>query len=411
MSDRFKRILFIVFFLLFSMGVAAVIYFAFFRQILPSPGPGSQPPGSATGTLPGSGPFQPGGSTIPDGSGELPVSPTVPGASTAPGADQAQTLILHDGVTQQVSASADGQSARYYNPDDGKFYRVTSDGVSVALSAQTFPDVDAVTWGNSSDQAILGFPDGTKLHYDFRTQKQTTLPKHWDDFNFSPDDKQVVAKSLALNPGSRYLIVTDPTGNNPRAIEPLGENADKTFPVWTPNNQIIAYAEVGSPQGLDRQEIILVGQNHENFRGLQVEGRGFMPLWSPNGSKLIYSVWSSATEYRPELWISGGNPDTVNKDRTKLDLQTWANKCTWGSEDTLYCAVPDSLPSGAGLQPALFTGLEDSFYHIDLRSGTKTYLGKPEGAVGVSNLVVTGNGRSIMFTDGQTGRLYEFLIP
>ncbi|HWR00092.1 MAG TPA: hypothetical protein VN397_04595 [Candidatus Methylomirabilis sp.] len=409
MSERLKRILFVVFFLLFSAGVAVGIYLVFFRA-KPVPVQPEIPPGFE-GALPGAGPAVPGAPTVPGVPGALPPAGAVPGA-VAPGeAAPPQTVLLRDGVTQGVSPSSDGTGARFYNPDDSKFYRVRPDGATEALSDATFPNLDSVSWGNSTDQAILTFPDGAKIHYDFRTKTQTTLPKHWQSFNFAPDDTQVVAKSEALTPASRFLIVADPNGNNSQAIELLGNNADKTFPHWAPNNQIIAYATVGESKGFDRDEILLVGKNHENFRGLQVEGRGFRPLWSPTGKKLLYSTWSVASEYRPELWISGGDPDTLNQGRTKLDIQTWADKCVWGDEDTIYCAVPNQLPRGSGLEQDLFNSIPDSFVKIDLRTGAKIPLGSPTGDLSVRNPVLADNGQHIIFTDALTGKLYDFALP
>ena len=157
--------------------------------------------------------------------------------------------------------------------------------------------------------------------------------------------------------------------------------------------------------------MILVGQNHENIRALQVEGRGFLPLWSPDGNTVLYSVWSSTSDYRPELWVSGGNPENVNQNRTKLGLQTWADKCVWGDASILYCAVPERLPRGSGLDSTLFTEIPDAFYRVDLRTGAKTFLGRPPNDVSAKDLVVTQDRQHLLFTDVQTGKLYDFRIP
>lgn len=409
MSERLKQVLFIVFFILFSIGVAFAIWWVFFREA-PTVTEPVAPGEGLEGALPGAGEAGP-----VTGVPGAPEVGALPGAGVVPGAAPTrvavgETIILRDGITQQASGSSDGNGARFYNPDDSKFYRVTADGRTIALSDETFPNVQTVSWGNTSDQAILEFPDGTNVHYDFESKKQTTLPKHWEGFEFAGDDNNIVAKSNPSIPDNRYLIVADPNGGNPRAIEPLGENDDKTFPYWTPNDQIIAYATVGDPSGFDRQTIILVGQEHENFKGLLVEGRDFMPLWSPSGQIVLYSVWNGESDYKPELWISGGAPDNVNENRRKIGLQTWADKCVWANEETLYCAVPDALPRGAGLDSSLFNNTRDSIYRIDLRSGSTALIGAPEGNLNVRMPVLSDNGSILIFTDGITGSLYSFRV-
>jgi len=409
MSESLKRAIFIGFFVLFTIIVGIAIWWVFFRIGAPLAPP--TPPGEeVTGELPGAGGATPGEPTEELPPGALTGAGAVPGAAVTGAPEFAATVTLRDSVTQQVSPSPDGDGARFYDPTEAKFYRVTSDGRTVALSDTTFPNVESVAWGNSTDQAIIQFPDGSKVHYDFRTQKQTTLPKHWEGFDFSGDDTSVVAKSNAIAPESRFLVITDPDGSNPRAIESLGDNDGKVFPTWTPNNQIVAYATVGEATGFDRQSIIMVGQNNENFRGLVVEGRGFDPLWSPSGQTLLYSVWSLRTDYKPGLWFSGGAPGNMNEDRTELQIETWAEKCAWADEFTVYCGVPKTLTRGAGLQPGLFQNTDDVIYRIDLRSGEKLPIGEPEGDLTVSEPVVTEDGMNFIFKDASSGLLYSFRL-
>ncbi|GMU25794.1 hypothetical protein KJZ71_04545 [Patescibacteria group bacterium] len=408
MSDRLKRILFIAFFIVFSIGIGGAIYMYFFRPV-PAPTP-VVPPEELGGALPGAGEGAPGipGEVLPPGA--LPSAEAVPGAVAPTPVSELQTVILNEGISNNVSLSSDGRSARYYSPEDSKFYKVNADGLITALSDQTFPSVESVSWGHTRDQAILSFPDGSNIYYDFASGKQKTLPQHWNDFDFSPDDKNIVAKSDAVAPESRFLIVADPDGSNPRAIEPLGNNSNKTFPVWTDNKQIIAYATVGEAKGFDRQEIIMIGQNHENFKGLLVEGRGFTPLWSPTGRQIVYSVWNAESGFRPELWTSGGSAENMNQNRIKLGIQTWADKCVWANETTLYCGVPSSLPSGAGLERSLFTNTVDNVMKIDLATGEQIQLGSPGTGLSVTNPVIVDEGRYLMFRDAATGGLYRFRL-
>ncbi|MBD3250976.1 hypothetical protein GF380_00650, partial [Candidatus Uhrbacteria bacterium] len=338
MSERLRRILFISFFVLFAGIVGVGVYYYFFAQpevVVEAP-PEDVGPG---GTLPGAGDADERQPTVPGAPGTLAPAGTVPGAGATGGTVQPQTVLLRESITQEVSPSADGTGARYYDPIESRFYRVTTDGVNELISDTEFPNVETVSWGNSTDQAILTFPDGTKLHYNFETETQTSLPKHWDAFDFAADDQEVVAKSNAVAPESRYLLIADPNGKNARAVQPLGDNADEVYPYWTPNEQVIAYSTVGDALGFDRERIQLLGQNQENFTGLVVEGRGFQPVWSPDGNTVLYSVWNAASNYRPELWVSGGAPGNINENRIQLGVITFANKCAWANEMTVYCGV------------------------------------------------------------------------
>lgn len=410
MSDKLKRIIFAFLFLIFVALIGFGIYTFFFKpSVTPTPTTptGEQLPG---GTLPTSG----GAGTRP-GTGEQPSELGLPSAETITGGTETvqapTTIILKESVVQQLSSSADGQSARYYDPTEGKFYKISTDGLTKLLSNKSYPNVDTVTWGNTTDQAILTYPDGSKVHVNFQSDTQETLPKHWEDFSFSTNDQNIVAKTMTTSPESRYLVIADPNGKNPQAIEPLGENGDKTFATWTGNDQVIAYATVGDPLGADRQQIILVGKNHENYKALLVEGRGFEPSWSPTGQWVVYSVWNLANGFKPELWVSGGAPGNLNDNRHKLNIQTWATKCAWRTDSTIYCGVPSEIQEGAGLQPDeyRYSG-KDSVVKVDLETGTVTNLGQPSGEPSIKQPIVTANGENLIYTDANTGYLYTFKL-
>ncbi len=412
MSDGMKRILFITGFTILIIAIGFGIYVMFFRAAPSQPGTGStgSPTTSSTaGSLPSSGS---GGVRTGSGTGANGSLPNAQGTAGngGTGGTQPGTSLLVESVTQQISLTPDGTGARFYNAVDGKFYRAMPDGRVIAMSDAVFPNVDSVAWGNTTDQAILSFPDNSKIYYDFQTKTQTTLPNHWDNFNFSTDDTKIIAKSEAISPESRFLVISDPNGKNPQAIQALGDNGDKVHADWTGNGQVVAYSETGDALGYDRQQIVLLGKNNENFRGLVVEGRGFEPLWSPSGQKVLYSAWTVENNYKPELWVSGGTPDNVNQDRAKLNLQTWAHKCTWANDSTIFCAVPENLPTGAALQPDLFTTLEDRIVRIDLKTGQKTDLGKPDGNPSIKGLVVTKDGTQLMYIDATSGKLYTFKV-
>lgn len=263
---------------------------------------------------------------------------------------------------------------RYYDTADGKFYRLASDGQLKSLSEQTFYNVSNVTWANKNDKAVLEYPDGSKTVYDFEKQKQITLPKHWEEFSFSPDSAQIAAKSIGLSPENRWLVTINDDGSGTTLVEPMGNNADKVQINWSPSRQTVAFSQTGEALGGERREVLFVGLNGENFKSTVVEGLGFQPQWSPTGQKLLYSVYSTRSDFKPELWIVDSYGDSIGGNRQMLKLNTWAEKCTFAGDTTLYCAVPRDLPQGAGILPEVAATNKDDMYKIDLKTGLKTNI-------------------------------------
>jgi len=152
-----------------------------------------------------------------------------------------------------------------------------------------------------------------------------------------------------------------------------------------------------------RKEILLVGLNGENFKSFVAEGLGFQPQWSPTGKKLLYSVYSNTSDFKPEIWVVNSYGQEIGSGRNNLQINTWADKCTFANDDTLYCAVPKSMPTGAGINPAVAAGSTDTLYKIDLKSGLKTTV-NTGGDFDMNNLSFDQTNNRLIFSDsGQTG--------
>lgn len=293
---------------------------------------------------------------------------------------------------------------RFYNENDGKFYRIATDGTTEKLSDKVFYNVSKTTWANGTNKAVLEFPDQSKVIYNFEKDKQYTLPKHWEEFSFSPDDDKIAAKSIGYSPENRWLVTVGDDGTGTNLIEPMGENGDKVTVSWSPNRQVVAFSKTGANDlGAYRKEILLVGQNHENFKSITVEGTGFESQWSPTGEKLLYSVYSPNSDYKPELWITDSSGENIGSNRQLLKLNTWSNKCAFADNSTVYCAVPRSLPQGAGISPAIANGTPDDLYKIDLTTGFKTPIDLG-GDYSVKNIYFDKTNNKVIFSDyNQTG--------
>ncbi len=351
-----------------------------------------------------------GGTTLPTdtgttGGGGTPTTPTTPSNITTP--SQPPSLITKVVNVDIANPSAgQGSTARFYNKSDGKFYTLDRNGNVQALSNTVFYNVDKVTWSPRADESIIEYPDGVNIYYNFNTDEQVTLPKHWESFSFSKEGSEISAKSIGLSPESKWLITADPTGKNINLVEPLGNNASRVIVDWSPNRQVLALSLTGDPIGGLRQEVLLVGQYQENFRSIEVEGRGLQTQWSPNGSKLLHSVYSSRNDYKPELWIVDATPDTAGENRKPLGVQTWASKCAMADERTVFCGVPERLESGAGFAPEVANFTPDIFYQIDTVTGIRTEL-EVDGSYVVDTMFVSQDGSTLNFTDKNQSGLFQ----
>lgn len=397
-----RRILFIT---LFSAAIVLIIYglyYFFWRKPLVSVTP-EQP--AVTGPAP---------------SGALPLAPagTQPGKAAGEGqvAPSALTIspVARGGITAAPEAftgtaispvSAGGNSVNFYDPKQAKFFRLTPDGKTEQLSSKSFYNVQNVVWSAQGDKGIIEYPDNTKLFYDFNTGKQATLPKHWEGFSFDPQGEHITAKSEAIDPDNRWLLISNPDGSGAKSLLPLGENGDKVSLSWSPAGGVIGFSRTGSALGFARQEIIPLGENNERLNPLVVEGLDFRPKWTPDGNKLVYSVFNSENEYAPTLWITNAQGDAMGSGRRKLDVTTWADKCAFKDDNTMICAVPDSLPEGSGLEPRVAYDSPDTVYKIDLNTGMKSVLAVPEGGISMGNLLLSADKSTLYFTDNQTGKL------
>lgn len=395
---KYKKIFLIIIFLVTVFLLGYLLYYVFFKEdqtpVTVEPAttttPGGLPTaGEGTGQI-----TQPGGEQVLPGEERAQV--TIPTSDVARGGLTKSNPLVED-PSLGATLDSNGKSLQYYNKNDGKFYRVTGDGDIEELSDRVFYNVENITWAPNKEKAILEYPDGANIVYNFETKKQVTLPSHWKDFDFSPNSDKIVTKSIGLDSSNRWLAISNDDGSNVKAIEPMGIYEDTVYPSWSPNNQTIAMYTKGVD--FDRQEVFFVGLNNENFKSTIVHGRDFRFQWSPDGEKLLYSVYSSDNNMNPTLWMVDAKGEKIGSERKSLKIDTWADKCTFTSDTEIYCAVPEELPEMAGVFPELADQTKDRLYKIDTATGYKKLIAIPDGSYNISSLMVSNDEKTLYFTD------------
>ncbi|MEK7131724.1 MAG: hypothetical protein AAB797_03265 [Patescibacteria group bacterium] len=401
-----KRIGLIVGLLVVSGAIAYGLYFFFTSttKIGQPPPPSGEvlPPGQLP--ISGAGPATTTGVTRGPGGELLPISGII--ESTTPAYYKPVSVKQVASETATHPSLNSGGDFRYYNANDGKFYRVLPSGDIKNLSDQVFYNAQKVTWAKNKNTAVIEYPDSSKIVYNFDTNKQTTLPKHWREFSFSADGAQIAAKSIGLDPANRWLVTVNSDSTGAKLVEPMGDNADKVIVNWSPSQQVVAFSQTGEPQGGERREVLFVGLNGENFKSAIVEGSGFQPQWSTTGKKLLYSVYSSRSDFKPELWLVDSYGDSIGNNRQSLKINTWADKCAFSNDSTMFCAVPKDLPAGAGMARDIAAYNYDDLYKIDLKTGLKTPISL-NGNYNVTNISYDQATNKIIFTDLNNGGVFS----
>lgn len=415
MSPVLRRALIIIAFILVVALFGFIIWYVFFKPGLPIGN--TNRPGGITNGLPTPGNGNVNRTNPPGTTQVLPVINT-PTSQPSTIANGSTTLVnsINTGPTTGLSVNPDSGNVQFYDKTNGLFYKISPDGsLKTPMTTDAYPDVQNVTWAPNGNQAVLQFPDGSKILYDFATKKQTTLPSELNDFSFSPQSNQIAAKFLdPSNTDNQWLVVSNPDGTQSQTAEHLGDNASKVSVSWSPNNQIIAqYAK--SVSG-DQQQIIFLGANNENFPSVNVNGRGFTPNWAPDGRKLLYSTYSELTNDNPHLFIMNGSPESLGTGLQDLGLDTSADKCSFSSSgSSIYCAVPYYYNAGSGPQPGLSAGIPDKLYKVDLRTSIVSLVALPVDAsnsqrFSMVNLQVAPDESSVFFTDATTGSLQSISL-
>ena len=325
-----------------------------------------------------------------------------------------ETKRVIRGDIRALSADLSGEG-RFYNADDGKFYKLNAEGKPVLLSDKVFRGVKTVAWNKRGENAILEFPDGSNIFYDFKNNRQVTLPAQMTDFDFSFDGGQIAFEwENTYDNSDNWLGVASPDGSSLKFVEPIGD-AEKRARIQvqnSPDGRYIALYTKGT--ALDRQQIIPVGKFGENLKSFDVYGRGFESQWSPDGKTMLYSVHSDATDRKPQLWVAKVEGDSIGDFNQPIGVQTWADKCAFSSSGSdLYCSVPDKLPEGIGLFPDLNNQYPEKFYHIDLKTGKKSLLADPVGVrqfYNASKIILSKDESKLFFVDSQTNDIFSIQL-
>jgi hypothetical protein len=315
---------------------------------------------------------------------------------------------VNPNISKGATLNTKSNALNYYDYDNQKFYKLDADGNKELLSDKQFYNVQEVTFSPVKDQAILEYPDGTTIMYDFDKEQQNTLSNTWTDFKFTDNGEKIAFREISEQADYRWLSIANPDGTGKKLIQHLGLNDEKIIVNWSPDQQIVAqYPELES---LSRSIVYFIGQNEENFKAIYVDGADVRLAWSPSGKYLLASSYSPSSGFNPQLQIITYNPITKEANAKKtVNLQTWADKCTFKTDEIAICAVPSTMVSGAGMQPDVMKFTPDNLYEINVSTGnTKKILDNLQNYT-MTNLSIGPDGQ-LYFIDQNDGSLNKVYL-
>jgi len=418
---KYKKIFFVVGFVGLSLGLLFLLIWLFFIPDKPQPGePGYVPPGAY---LPETGE----GGNLQEllDAGKLPIVGNVPAKETETSIQNQQpdiiargyqtyTLPLIENKTIGLALSTDKQGIVFYDQSEQKFFRISADGQSkIALSNEEFYNVQDVAWSPDSTRAVITYPDGIKVYYDFSTKKKVTLPKELDDIEFAPQTNKIGFKFESADIDNNFLGVAKPDGTNAQVLEETADQGRFFQVEFSPNEDVAAFYQ--QPTGANSSEIFLIGQKGENFKSFNIEGARFEAKWSPRGGRLLYDVVMVEYGFRPMLWVAAANGAQISNYKVSLGLYTWVDKCVFTSETEIYCAVPKDMPEGAGIYKEAANNSGDIIYQIDLTANRKKVIADPvlansDAQFKISKMQVSGDGKFLFFFDNNSEKIYSLRL-
>jgi Tol biopolymer transport system component len=218
-----------------------------------------------------------------------------------------------DGSRIATCGSPDGAASRIINPDTGTYREVFAADPSLNLACSVWsPDASRL----ACDQyAVPDNPNRAGL-YTIRSsdgggiQRITSNPGGEDTpVDYSPDGSQIAF--IRTDPSrppqtSRAIFVVHLDGSGLHRISPwssrgLGMNAG-----WSPGGTTIAFSNQGSlyrvnPDGSGLKQIPLQGILTKSF--------AFDPDWSPDGTKIVFGMYTGATPATSQEGIYTANAD------------------------------------------------------------------------------------------------------
>src|SRR3989344_1234882 len=274
--------------------------------------------------------------------------------------------------------------ARFVSADRGHISDLVLDSpgaVPRAVSNITIPGIARVLWSAKGNGALLQYAeDETVKTVSISNMSTTTqsvkvqfLPNNIQDIAVSPEGSQI-AYLLRTRAGSDgYLAKSDGSGSKKLFSLPVSQ----ALLLWPAPNNLLAYS---APSAGEPGIAFSIGKDGTVSPILYAPG--LTAIASRDFSKIIYQTALSERStyiYNVKTGLSTG-----------LSFDPFPEKCIWGPQNLLYCAVPISYtaPGYLDLWHKGSASAADTIISYDIATGRSKIIASPGKDVGEESDIV-----------------------
>ncbi len=318
-------------------------------------------------------------------------------------------LISQDPVIG-AALSADEKHLRYFKRAGGNLFENEFTGANeTRVSNITIPAILDVQWTPSKAYAIISFyADGNKKrissHYTgTSTVSSSFLPSNIEEITASLVDDMIAY--TVLTEGETVLFTARPDNTNIRKILTLPA---PDFELSWPVANTVAIKQKSSAYA--PSILYTLNPSSKLLTRVLDEKMGLDTLWSSSaGSEFLY-METEREGTRAVLHVTSLKENTA----TDLPVITLPEKCAWApaSKNTLFCAVPESLPKGANLPDEWWQGVisfNDGLWQINTATGERQQI-LPTRQLDAINLFLSKDESFLFFTNKKDGSLWSLRL-
>lgn len=296
-----------------------------------------------------------------------------------------ELIVLSKRAVLSPTLSKEKDSVLYYDKNNGQVFEASPRDLNEKVISNKFlPNLIQTIWSPNKKEVVSVFYDnnGRRFkYYNYQTQRAIDLGTAIKSLAFSPDGSHIsYFKALGAD-GAIY--VSAPDGSSTRKII---DTRLSDLEIYWPSPEYISFKTAAD----GKDSIYLLSMTGNLTRLLDMDGQTDI-LWSPDGTRLLYSSKGS------DGFVLSTKEIKSSEDKD-LRVASSANKCAWGVSGTyVICSIPRSDNKGGDI------------YKIDL-SGNKELIASPQKDINTGQLILTGIEDYIMIVNNTDGKLYALKI-